>query len=294
MTVAAVIIGRNEGARLRPCLDSVSAQCDRLVYVDSGSSDDSVATAIARGVPVIELDRGRPFTAARARNAGFAALMARYPNLDLVQFVDGDCLLVPGWIDTAAAHLRAEPGTGIVCGRRRERFPEASIYNRLCDYEWNTPIGTADSCGGDAMIRASAFRDANGFSDDLIAGEEPDMCWRVRDAGWTIRRIDRDMTIHDAAMMRASQWWQRNRRSGFAFAEAVSRQGRRDRKSLHQVISNIAWSLPVAWPLWPILWWRVFRKQDALYATAITLGKLPHLHGQIEFWMKRRSLIEYK
>jgi hypothetical protein len=45
-------------------------------------------------------------------------------------------------------------------GRRRERFPEASVYNRLCDLEWDTSIGEARSCGGDFLARAGAFRDA--------------------------------------------------------------------------------------------------------------------------------------
>lgn len=294
MTVGVVVIGRNEGARLAACLDSVIAQSRRIVYVDSGSVDGSLEAARVRGIATVALDDSRPYTAARARNAGFDALLQRYPGLDMVQFVDGDCLLVTGWIQAAVDCLKRAPGIGVVCGRRRERFPDVSIFNRLCDYEWDTPIGITETCGGDALMRVEAFREAGGFAAELIAGEEPDLCWRLRDAGWTILRIDRDMTFHDAAMMRPEQWWQRNRRSGFAFAEAVARQGRRDRKSLRQVLSNTIWSLPLAWPLWPVLWWRVFRKKDALYATSVMLGKIPHAYGQVDFLKKRKTLIEYK
>jgi GT2 family glycosyltransferase len=294
VTIGAVVIGRNEGARLEVCLRSVAAQVGTVVYVDSGSRDGSVSLARARGAVVVELDPARPFTAARARNEGFERLTRALPGLELVQFIDGDCALHPGWVDDAASVLAAEPGTGVVCGRRRERYPDRSAFNRLCDHEWDTPVGVADTCGGDALMRAAAFRAAGGFSPDLIAGEEPDLCRRIRAAGWTIRRIDREMTVHDAAMTRLSQWWQRNRRSGFAYAEALARHGHGEPQALRRVASNVFWTMPVAWPLWPVLWWRVLRRRGALYATATVVGKLPHFHGQLDYWTRRRALIEYK
>lgn len=294
MTSGIVVIGRNEGVRLGACLRSARAQSDAIVYVDSGSSDDSVAVARACGAVVVELDPATPFTAARARNAGFARLKLESPDLTLVQFVDGDCTLAPGWLEDASRSLEAEPDTGVVCGRRRERRPEASVYNRLCDHEWDTPVGIAEACGGDALMRVSAFEAAGGFAPGLIAGEEPDLCRRMRALGWVVRRIDREMTVHDAAMTRFSQWWQRNRRSGFASAEALARYGSGERGVLRRVLSNVWWSLPAAWPLWPILWVRMSRRRDALYATSILFGKMPHLQGQIDFWIRRRRLIEYK
>src|SRR5580704_5415686 len=146
-----VAIGRNEGQRLRRCLTSILAHTSAVVYVDSGSTDDSVAWAMSRGVTVVELDLSLPFTAARARNEGFAKLLEAHPGLTFVQFVDGDCEIDPSWLDRGLGELNARPDVAVVCGRRRERFPEASAYNRLCDLEWDTPIGEADACGGDAM-----------------------------------------------------------------------------------------------------------------------------------------------
>jgi glycosyltransferase involved in cell wall biosynthesis len=292
--IGAVVIGRNEGVRLDTCLRSVRAQFQHIVYVDSGSIDGSVARATLHGVPVVQLDPALPFTAARARNAGFACLRRSLPDLAFVQFVDGDCELVAGWCDDARGFLAATPGAAVVCGRRRERHPDASRYNRLCDYEWDTPIGVADTCGGDALYRAAAFAAAGGFSEDLIAGEEPDLCHRIRMGGGTIHRIDRDMTIHDAAMTDFLQWWQRNRRSGYASAEALARRGRGNPRMLRQVASNLFWAIPLIWPLWPLLWWRILRRRGSLYATFATLGKIPHCHGQLDYWSRRRSLIEYK
>jgi glycosyltransferase involved in cell wall biosynthesis len=158
----AVIIGRNEGARLVACLASFPAQVRPLVYVDSGSTDGSVAAARAAGAEVVALDMGVPFTAARARNAGFARLEALGAP-EFVQFVDGDCVLQPGWLPAAEAFLLARPEVGVVCGRRREIRPEASIWNRLCDAEWDTPVGPAKACGGDALMRVAAVRAVGGM-----------------------------------------------------------------------------------------------------------------------------------
>ena len=180
--LGAVIIGRNEGARLVACLGSVNGQVARVVYVDSGSTDDSVANAQMAGVEVVALDMSVPFTAARARNAGLEALADACPGLDYVQFVDGDCVLQPDWCAIAAGFLDAHPDSAVACGRRRERYPEASVYNRLCDWEWDTPIGPTAACGGDALMRMRAIRDVGGFDPSLIAGEEPELCLRLRRA----------------------------------------------------------------------------------------------------------------
>jgi GT2 family glycosyltransferase len=270
-----------------------------VVYVDSASSDRSVAVASELGAEVVELDSAMPFTAARARNAGFDRLSQLNPNLEFVQFIDGDCELQPGWIDVAVQFLENHDETAIVCGRRRERYPLRTLYNRLCDMEWNTPIGPTAACGGDSLVRVSALKAAGGFDSSLIAGEEPDLCFRMRMHGWNIERLGAEMTLHDADMTRLGQWWQRNVRSGYATAEAYHRRGRQDPELSRKVLSNIFWVLPLAWPLWPLLWLRVCRKTGSLYASHIVAGKLPHLVGQVKFWRNQRrgragELIEYK
>lgn len=216
--IAAIAIGRNEGQRLVECLESLKAQgIQRIIYVDSGSTDGSTERALERDVEVYPLDMSHPFTAARARNEGLAALAQAPPKL--VQLIDGDCILAPTWIETATARLLADPSLAIVCGRRRERHPETSAYNRLCDREWNTPIGITTACGGDALARYDALAAVGGFDPSLIAGEEPDLCLRLRRAGWQIERLDAEMVLHDAAITRFSQFWRRARRAGHAFAE---------------------------------------------------------------------------
>jgi glycosyltransferase involved in cell wall biosynthesis len=219
-----VAIGRNEGERLKRCLLS-SVGAAATVYVDSGSSDGSVEWARRQGVDVVELDRSAPFTAARARNHGFKRLRQLAPQLHYVQFIDGDCELDSDWPSQALRFLENHQECCAVFGRRRERYPDRSIYNRLCDDEWDVPIGAARACGGDVMVRVDAFEHVGGYRDDLIAGEEPELCLRLRRSGWRIWRLDSEMTTHDAHMTRFSQWWRRTVRSGYAFAQGASIHG---------------------------------------------------------------------
>lgn len=241
--VGIVAIGRNEGERLRACLRSLPPGCP-AVYVDSGSTDDSVAFARSLGVAVVELDMTVPFTAARARNAGLETLLAEDAAPAFVQMIDGDCTLDPDWLGHALATMQADPGLAVIFGRRRERFPDRSLYNRMCDHEWDVAVGEALSCGGDALFRLEPLRAAGGYDPTLIAGEEPDLCARLRAAGYRIRRIHAEMTLHDAAMTRFGQYWRRAKRSGHAYAELAWRgRGAADPLWRRQVRSILVWAL---------------------------------------------------
>jgi GT2 family glycosyltransferase len=322
-TLGAVVIGRNEGERLRRCLQSLAHASVRVVYVDSGSTDGSVALARSLGASAHALDLARPFTAARARNAGASALAQESPGLELIQFVDGDCELAPGWLAAAADFLRGRPDVAAVCGRLRERFPDASVYNLLCDLEWDTPVGSTKACGGIALMRAAAFRSAGGFREELIAGEEPELCVRLRAAGWLVWRLDAEMALHDAAMTRFGQWWMRSVRTGFAFAEGASLHGAApERHWVRESRRAWFWGLglplltlvgvgavgPIAWvalALYPLQVLRLYlggagsaraRRARAFF---LVLGKFAEVVGQLKFLAGRLSgsrnrLIEYK
>jgi len=318
--IGVVVIGRNEGERLKRCLASIAGQADCVVYVDSGSTDGSVSMARDNGVDVVELDMSIPFTAARARNEGFRFLRS---DIRYVQFVDGDCEVVTGWFEQAAVFLQSHPDVGVVCGRRRERFAERSIYNLLCDIEWDTPIGEANACGGDSLMRADAFAAAGGFRDDLIAGEEPELCVRLRAAGWKIWRLDKEMTLHDAAMTRFGQWWKRTMRGGHAYAEgAFLHGGSPERRGIRE--SRRIWFWAAALPVliavaillagpWGSVLLAVYPAQvvrlalrgkrtfyeNLSWAFFNVLGKFPELIGQMRFHARRLvggqiRLIEYK
>lgn len=220
-----VAIGRNEGERLVACLRSAQPENYAVVYVDSGSSDDSCSKARELGAAVVNLDLSIPFTAARARNAGWQYLLAQQPELEFIHFIDGDCEFVDSWLETALQYLQTSPDYAVVCGQRKERYPSQTVYNHLCDIEWNTPVGDANACGGDALFRVAALKQVQGYREDLIAGEEPELCYRLRCEGWKIYRYDAHMTLHDAAMFSSQQWWKRMQRAGYAYAEGYAIHG---------------------------------------------------------------------
>lgn len=323
--IGAVVIGRNEGKRLERCLASLSRSPVRCVYVDSGSTDNSVQLAHRAGAQVVSLDLRTPFTAARARNEGFARLLQHWPDTEWVQFLDGDCELQPGWLEQAMPQLESHADWAAVCGRRRERHTEVSVFNQVCDIEWDTPIGEARAFGGDVLVRASAFRSVGGYDSALIAGEEPELGVRLRASGWRIWRLDGEMTLHDAAMTRWHQWWQRNMRAGHAYAEGAKLHGAGpERHKVAETRRAILWG--AAWPsllllaapvlpsigvaglmAYPLQMLRLglrFRSQRNnpipwRYSALLVLARFPECAGALRFYWRRWSrqpskIIEYK
>jgi GT2 family glycosyltransferase len=325
-TVGVVVIGRNEGERLRRCLESVRGGAGAVVYVDSGSSDGSVGLARSLGVEAVELDLSTPFTAARARNAGFERLLQAHPSVEFVQFVDGDSEIAAGWLDRARKEFEARPEAAVVCGRLRERFPDATVYNRLCDLEWDTPVGEAKASGGVAMMRAEAFREVGGFDPEVIAAEDDEVCLRLRRRGWKVYRLDAEMGLHDAAMTRFGQWWRRAVRAGYAYALGAHLHGAGPERHFVRERRGVwAWgfalpavALAAAWPTWglslllvllyPPQAWRVYRgarrrgvapRPAAYYGVACVVAKFPQFLGLCRFyarrWLRRPArIIEHK
>lgn len=244
--LAVVVIGRNEGKDLTRCLRASTAESPLTVYADSGSSDGSMEIAERLGATALGLSRSAPFTAARGRNEGFKRAIQIAPHTKFVQFVDGDCELQPGWMKTAREFLQANPSAGIVCGQLRERFPERSIYNRLCEAEWKRPPGEILACGGIFMTRASVFESVGGFNGTIAAGEEYDLCLRLRRTGWTVWRSAESMAIHDAGLHALTDWWRRMMRTGGVAAEgAIRYQGEDAAPHLIKCLSTSAWVLSI-------------------------------------------------
>lgn len=316
----AIVIGRNEGARLSRAIAALSGQARRIVYVDSGSDDDSIAIAAGLGAETLALDPARPFTAARARNEGLAHLGA--DAAEFVQFIDGDCVLERDWPQTALAFLHDNPKSALVHGHNFEEAPEASIYNWLTDWEWKKSIGPQTSGLGVFMARANAIRQMGGMRDDMIAAEDDEMFLRLRKAGWETWCIDARMGRHDVALYRFGPWYRRMIRAGHSFAElgALHPGTARAQRMRALLWAGVLPALAIlALMLWP---WAVLGV-GALYAGSmlrqtqrftrmgltparaakaamlIMISKFANLYGMVAYWLRRlrRSdarIIEYK
>jgi GT2 family glycosyltransferase len=209
-TVGVIIIGRNEGERLKAALQScLTGKNPICLYVDSGSTDGSVELAKTIGIKVHELDPSRPFSAARARREGVEIMSIDYPELDFYQFLDSDCTLLSGWLSRAREFIIQRDDVAIVCGLLREAAPGRSIYNKINAVQWNVPSGEIDSCGGIFMIRRNVYEEVGGFNSLLLTGEEPELCARIRAAGYRIIRLNYEMACHDSGLVCFSEWWKR-------------------------------------------------------------------------------------
>lgn len=326
LLVSVVVIGRNEGHRLSRCLQSVAGMTREgfeleVIYVDSASTDGSPDIAAAMGARVITLESAHP-SAARGRNAGWRAAKGAF-----VLFLDGDTIVHPTFVSTALMTMRA-PNVAVVWGHRRELYPEHSIYNRVLDLDWAYPPGRTAFCGGDALMRVSMLQVVDGFDATLIAGEEPDLCRRIRALGGVIQHIDAPMTGHDLAITRFAAYWKRAYRAGHAYAEIASRYRHspdplwlRDsrRNLLHAGGLLVLFGmlpLSLTWPASTLLllamllvligrtflrchWKSTDRRTRLLYSVHAHLQQLPIALGQASYllneWRGQRSrLIEYK
>ena len=311
------------------CLRSVQAVRGvrggiEIIYVDSDSKDGSAERARELGAQVIVVHPQRP-SAALGRNAGWRAAKA-----PVILFLDGDTILDPDFVVSALPLLK-DPNVAVVWGHRRELHPEASIYNRVLDLDWIYPPGPSEFCGGDALMRRAALEEVNGFDERLIAGEEPELCQRLRTLGYRIEHIDQPMTLHDLAITRWDQYWRRAERAGHAYAEVASRfrdsehplwSAEVHRNRIHAgilllaAVGGIGFAV-VEKNLWPLLLPIVFYlglivrtalrvewKDPSLitrllYGVHSHLQQIPILFGQLSYYRdrragRRRRLIEYK
>lgn len=328
LSIGIIVIGRNEGQRLVACLRSLQGFGVRVVYVDSGSHDGSAERARDLCDTVHSLDISRPFSAARARNEGFEVLRKRWPDCRYVQFLDGDCTLLPGWLEAAEAAMQADPKRAVVIGPLQERQPEASVYNRLCALEWRSAPGDLKNhgaLGGIMLVRGEVFEALKGFNAQVIAGEDSEMGVRVAAAGWKVTKIATPMATHDANMHSFGQWWIRAVRGGHAIAQRADLNGAttqdcvRERGSVWlwgvtlpaiivaTLVPSYGLSAVVGLAAYTALASRVAgyrqrmgdtRDEAWLYARFTVLGKLAEGVGLLKFLYNRAAgryrIIEYK
>lgn len=323
MRIGIVVEGFNEGERLTRCLSSLRACGLSVVYVDSGSTDGSVEYAASQGCHLVSLDVSQiPFNCSRARNAGFLKLLDIDPSIDIVQFVDADCEVSAEWLGVVTCQFTQDRQLGVLCGRLTERERNSSIYSRLCDMEWDGPLGEVPTCGGIAAMRADIFERLGGFREDLGGDEEIELCTRFRGEGFHTVRVADHMATHDAGMVRFSQWWRRAVKHGSVYAQAVA-QGRSDSYKRRQLARAVVWggilpagavlgtAIAVIWPaalvlpsaammIYAALAWRAsaYRRRRGssvadswLYGAFCVVGNVAHFTGCCRYLGHRNVIL---
>ena len=223
--VSVVVIGRNEARHLDACLRAIldngyPREALELIYVDSASTDDSVAIAKRHADEVVVAELPGPLPGL-ARNLGW-----RRTRYDLIHFVDGDTVLESGWIESAVRAIDEHADAFCVFGRLEETRPNANLYHRAYSFEWNAPskrITEARTSGGNVLVDAVKLRDLGGFDETLEGGEEPDLCTRARLKEYRLLELGRVMARHDMDMCRFRDYWRRGVRCGASYAEIAKR-----------------------------------------------------------------------
>lgn len=316
--LSVVIIGRNEAGRLQKCFDSVSPlDAGECIYVDSGSSDNSVEIAQNAGARIIKLE-GPEYSASKARNRGWKQAKGEW-----ILFVDGDSEITADIVLEGIKFLQANPRTAVICGETRERYPDKSFYQGMSDIDNAQCTKGLEYCGGNAVIRAAALKEVNGYDEKILAGEEPEMCQRMYLKGWKTKRIPAVMAWHDLEMDSFRQYWLRNVRTGMAYAAVAARSKdlgsdlwtKTALKNLIKVAIFLTGTIIIfisRSPIWLIIWVLfiialVFRtairtmsngvswKTSILYGIHSHFIHLPMAYGQIKYYFQSmQEPIEYR
>lgn len=196
--ISAVIIGLNEEKYLEECIKSVKdligVYIEKIIYVDSGSSDRSVEIAKKQSVQVIRI-RNPYRSPGYARNIGLEQV-----ETEFVLFLDGDMVIEKYFLSHALPEFETK-SVVCVCGQIKERYPHRNIYHRGLCVDWvEKKVGDAVTPSGGGVFRTSILKSVSGYNPEIPAGEEIELRNRLTDQGFKFIAINRIMATHDLNM----------------------------------------------------------------------------------------------
>jgi mycofactocin system glycosyltransferase len=203
-----IVPARDRVPALGRCLAALGDAAPVLV-VDDGSEDPEAVAAASRAHGACVVRRPESGGPGAARNTGL-----EHVDTELVAFLDSDCIPSPGWVERSARHF-ADPRVGAVAPRIRPLAPGTAAGRYAAS---RSPLDLGDQPAEVApgrpvpyvptaalLVRRDALRaaapargspaaavPARGsppapFDEALRYGEDVDVVWRIRDAGWTVR-----------------------------------------------------------------------------------------------------------
>lgn len=186
-----VIITRNEEKAIQQCLSSVVRETRNMsreiLLVDSSSSDHTVELARSYPVSIVQLVDPKTFSPAAGRFVGTART-----NGDIVLFLDGDMVLIEGWL-THAVGLFDDAKLGGVAGRLYNVYPGEELALLHPD---TLPLGRLAGLGGAGLYRRAGLRDGGSFNPFLHGEEERELGFRITRQGFYLLRESIPMVFH--------------------------------------------------------------------------------------------------
>lgn len=309
--VGIVIIGRNEGAKLEEVFGAVKHANCPIIYVDSDSSDNSLQIAKSQGIETLSLQGVPNLNASKARNAGYRKLIEKHPSLQFIQFLDGDCTLINGWVSEALNLIQQRIDVAIICGTLAEKNHHISNYKLLSSLEWKAPIGEVLFTGGNFLIRKSSFEQVGQWDEDIIAAEDNVICHKIRQAGWKILRANVKMAVHDSSIVNFYSFWNRCVRTGYAFAQVASKFGHENHNMFtREVRSTIIFGGIIPLLILVCLFWNPWislallsaylalfvkiyiklpgdwsQSESLIYAASCVISKFPGFYGILKYYL---------
>jgi mycofactocin glycosyltransferase len=169
---------------------------DRLIVADN--SDRGCVEGLAPAGTRVVRARGER-SSYHARNAGAAAAPA---GIEWLLFVDADCAPAPDLLD--AYFAGPIPARCALVGG--EIAPDASQGSLLARYARSRNFlsqteglhGKAGVAAASAnlLVRRAAFDEVGGFAEGIRSGGDVDLCWRLRDAGWSLVYRPQARVVH--------------------------------------------------------------------------------------------------
>jgi glycosyltransferase involved in cell wall biosynthesis len=192
-----------------PLLDALARVDGELVVMDNGSTDGSFAWLLANAEGA-RVESAPDLSIGGLRNAG-----ARLGSGRVLSFVDSDCLVPPDYFERIR-DVMVDSGAEAVGSDYTlpddARWIESDwdALNRLRVHPDGQPVTWLPS-GNFACLR-EAFDEVGGYDEQLVTGEDTELCLRLRNAGSTVWGSDDIAVQHlgNPKSLRAfyrKQWW---------------------------------------------------------------------------------------
>lgn len=200
MKLTVVIIGRNEEQFIAKSVSSALAIKTKLpnmevIFVDSASTDRSVAIAQEYPIKILGLRPNWPLCVAAGRYTGFL-----HSTGEFILFLDGDAEVETDWMLRALAFMDAHPNYGAIAGVLDEEYitrDDVRVGGTQNVFRQDISKEQVDckALGGIAMYRRAALDKAGTVNPHLPTGEDDELCMRIRNCGYKLARIRGRMAI---------------------------------------------------------------------------------------------------